>query len=176
MHCADQFGRADATKPGHRYNNRGNAYTAKGEYDRGIQDYDTAIMLKPDFAEAFNNRGNAYEELGKHDRAIKDYDVAITLDPKNALAYFNRGIAHREVKGDPDKAVADFTQAIRLDAKNGLAFYNRGLAYYDRRELDRAIAEPVDVLVQGVRLARGEVVVVNNHFAIRLKEIVEAPK
>lgn len=43
-------------------------------------------------------------------------------------------------------------------------------------ELDRAIAEPVDVLVQGVRLARGEVVVVNNHFAIRLKEIVEAHK
>ena len=27
------------------YNNRGNAYTAKGEYDRAIQDYDQSIKL-----------------------------------------------------------------------------------------------------------------------------------
>jgi flagellar motor switch protein FliN/FliY len=40
-------------------------------------------------------------------------------------------------------------------------------------ELERAVAEPVDLLVQGVRLARGEVVVVDDRFAIRIKEIAE---
>ncbi len=43
-------------------------------------------------------------------------------------------------------------------------------------ELDRAISEPVDVLVQGVLLARGEVVVVDDRFAVRIKEIVDAKK
>jgi flagellar motor switch protein FliN len=43
-------------------------------------------------------------------------------------------------------------------------------------ELDRLITDPVDVVVQGVRLARGEVVVVNDHFAIRIKEIVDPKK
>lgn len=43
-------------------------------------------------------------------------------------------------------------------------------------ELDRLISEPVDILVQGVLLARGEVVVVNNHFAVRIKEIVDVKK
>jgi flagellar motor switch protein FliN len=43
-------------------------------------------------------------------------------------------------------------------------------------ELNRLISEPVDVLVQGVLLARGEVVVVNDRFAIRIKEIVDARK
>src|SRR5215831_21366809 len=29
------------------YNNRGNAYTTKGEYDRAVQDYDQSIKLDP---------------------------------------------------------------------------------------------------------------------------------
>jgi flagellar motor switch protein FliN/FliY len=43
-------------------------------------------------------------------------------------------------------------------------------------ELDRLITDPVDIVVQGVRLARGEVVVVNDHFAIRIKEIIDPKK
>ena len=43
-------------------------------------------------------------------------------------------------------------------------------------ELERAISEPVDLMAQGVRLARGEVVVVDDRFAIRIKEIVEPKK
>jgi flagellar motor switch protein FliN len=39
-------------------------------------------------------------------------------------------------------------------------------------ELDRLANEPLDVLVNGVRVARGEVVVVNEKFGIRLTEVV----
>jgi len=39
-------------------------------------------------------------------------------------------------------------------------------------ELDRLAGEPLDVLVNGVRIARGEVVVVNDKFGIRLIEVV----
>src|SRR5262245_39784960 len=39
-------------------------------------------------------------------------------------------------------------------------------------ELDRLAGEPLDVLVNGVRVARGEVVVVNERFGIRLTEVV----
>lgn len=41
-------------------------------------------------------------------------------------------------------------------------------------ELDRAIDEPVDLMAQGVRLARGEVIVVNDRYAIRIDEIESA--
>jgi flagellar motor switch protein FliN len=43
-------------------------------------------------------------------------------------------------------------------------------------ELDRQVAEPVDLLVQGVRVARGEVVVVQGRFAIRITELVDQKK
>jgi flagellar motor switch protein FliN len=39
-------------------------------------------------------------------------------------------------------------------------------------ELDRLAGEPLDVLVNGVRVARGEVVVVNDKFGIRMTEVV----
>lgn len=38
-------------------------------------------------------------------------------------------------------------------------------------ELDRQVSEPVDVIAQGVRLARGEVVVVDDRYAVRITEI-----
>jgi len=40
-------------------------------------------------------------------------------------------------------------------------------------ELDRLLSEPVELLVQGVRVARGEVVVVEDHFAVRITEMAE---
>jgi flagellar motor switch protein FliN/FliY len=43
-------------------------------------------------------------------------------------------------------------------------------------ELNRSVSEPVDLMVQGVLLARGEVVVVNDCFAVRIKEIAETKK
>jgi flagellar motor switch protein FliN len=43
-------------------------------------------------------------------------------------------------------------------------------------ELKRMLAEPVDLIVQGVRFARGEVVVVDDHFAIRIKELSDPKK
>ena len=41
-------------------------------------------------------------------------------------------------------------------------------------ELDRLAGEPLDVLVNGVRIARGEVVVVNEKFGIRLTDVESA--
>ncbi len=38
-------------------------------------------------------------------------------------------------------------------------------------KLDRPVSAPVDLMAQGIRVARGEVVVVDDHFAVRIKEI-----
>ena len=41
-------------------------------------------------------------------------------------------------------------------------------------ELDRLAGEPLDVLVNGTRIAHGEVVVVNEEFGIRLTDVISA--
>ena len=67
--------------------------------DRAIADYNLAIQLKPDFAEAYDKRGNAYADKGENDRAIADYNQAIQLKSDNAFAYNDRGLAY-DNRGD----------------------------------------------------------------------------
>ena len=38
-------------------------------------------------------------------------------------------------------------------------------------ELSRSVSEPVDVMAQGIRIASGEVVVIDDRFAVRITEI-----
>jgi tetratricopeptide (TPR) repeat protein len=68
------------------YDNRGNAYLAKGDNDRAVADYDEAIRLYPEYAFAYNGRGNAYQGKRDNDRAKGDYNRA---------------------RGDNDRALAD---------------------------------------------------------------------
>jgi tetratricopeptide (TPR) repeat protein len=63
------------------FNNRGNGYYDKKDYDRAIADYSEALRLDPVFALAFYNRSCAYRDKGDNDRAIDDYIHAILLDP-----------------------------------------------------------------------------------------------
>src|SRR5438132_4751479 len=65
------------------FNNRGNAYRTKGDTDRAIQDYDQAIRLKPDYAEAFNSRGVLRFDQGMFSEAITDLEKAVQLKPTN---------------------------------------------------------------------------------------------
>jgi tetratricopeptide (TPR) repeat protein len=78
-------GHADA------YNNRGLAYSDKGDYAIAIADLNTAIDLNPNYVDAYNNRGAIYYKKGDIDRAIVDYTKAMDLNPNYADAYNNRG-------------------------------------------------------------------------------------
>jgi Flp pilus assembly protein TadD len=127
-------------KAGFAYNNRGNEWLKKGEYDRAIADYDQAIRIQPKSASALNGRGVARREKGEFDRALVDHDEAIRLSPKRAEYYNNRGIALRE-KGELDRATADYDQAIELDPKYANPLNNRGVVWKLKGDLERALTD-----------------------------------
>jgi tetratricopeptide (TPR) repeat protein len=111
-----------------------------GNSDKAIANYDQALQLKPDWAEAYNNRGAAYDDKGEYDRAIADYDQAIKLKPDSAVVYTNRGNAYAD-KSEYDRAIADYDQAIKLKPDYAVAYTNRGIIYRREGEYDRAIAD-----------------------------------
>ena len=43
------------------------------KYEDAIKEFDQAIEIYPDYAEAFNRRGVAYLYLGQNERAIQDF-------------------------------------------------------------------------------------------------------
>ena len=123
------------------HNNRGAAYSEKGEYDNAIRDYDEAIKLNPQFAEAYYNRGNAFFNKGEYDKAIQDYCEVIKLNPQFADAYYNRGAAYSKKK-EYDRAIQDYDEAIKLNPLHARAYNNRGFAYMRRgKEGDYALAK-----------------------------------
>jgi tetratricopeptide (TPR) repeat protein len=117
------------------YNTRANAYFAKQDLDRAIQDYNSAIMSDPNYNIPFNNRGLAYQRKGQSDRAFEDFDQAIRLDPKYAAAFGNRGDLQR-LKGRLELAIADYDQAITLNPNLADAFLGRGIAYQEKSQWD----------------------------------------
>jgi tetratricopeptide (TPR) repeat protein len=119
---------------------RGNAATARGDFERAIADYNEAIRLDPGDAVARMNRGIARQAQGNFDGAIADYDGAIERGLRTAQAYNNRGHA-RERKKEYGEAIADYDEAIRLAPDYLLAWLNRGRAWQAKGEPDKALAD-----------------------------------
>jgi tetratricopeptide (TPR) repeat protein len=92
---------------------------------RKIEDYDNALRLNPNIADAYNNRGVAKKHLGRFGEAIADYDQAIQLKPDFAVAYFNRGDAKKAL-GQYENALKDFDKAIELRPDLPHPYGNKG--------------------------------------------------
>ena len=104
-----------------------NSHFQKGEYELAIANYNKAIELNSNFADAYNNRGLAKAGRGEHRKAIKDYDEAISFNSRHASAFNSRGVSKACLK-QYDEAIKDFNAAIKIDPMYMGAYYNRGLA------------------------------------------------
>jgi lipoprotein NlpI len=124
------------------YNGRGNAYQAKGDNDRAIQDYDQAIALDSKNAIVFYDRGRAYQAKGDDDRAIADYSETLRLDPRHTYpyAFIGRASAYQS-KGDNDRAISDYSAVIKLNPKFTDAYFNRGRLYLNGGSVAKAQAD-----------------------------------
>jgi len=61
-------------KIAHAFDTRGRAYLAKGEYDRTLTDFNSAVSLDPTQLAYLDGRGETYEGKGDRDRAIESYN------------------------------------------------------------------------------------------------------
>jgi tetratricopeptide (TPR) repeat protein len=62
---------------------RGNCYSAKGDQERAIKDYDDALRQDLGNVNGYYNRGLAYRRKGDVQRARADYEKAISLPARN---------------------------------------------------------------------------------------------
>jgi tetratricopeptide (TPR) repeat protein len=107
------------------FNARGAAYTAAGQYQQAISDFDRAITLEPTSV-TYNNRGYCYFLLGQFKRAIEDYDRAIAMAPKSAGVLYMRGIAKLR-SDDKTGGNADIAAAVALEPKIAEQFAAAGV-------------------------------------------------
>ena len=76
------------------FHTRGNRYSRNGAYARAIQDYNQAIEMDNEFAEAYYDRGFSYYEMARYEESIADLSRAIELNPDAAHYYGQRSIVY----------------------------------------------------------------------------------
>ena len=102
------------------------AFSLKGQYDRAIADYDSAIAINPNFAIALNNRAWAYYKAGRPLKGLPDAERSLSLSPLSAHTYDTR--AHiRQTQGDANGALADYELAMRYGGPRMVKLYQCGL-------------------------------------------------
>jgi tetratricopeptide (TPR) repeat protein len=102
------------------------AYSLKGQYEKALADYDTAIGLNPDFAVALNNRAWLYFKTGRLEQGVADVEHALRLAPASPYALDTR--AHiRQSQGATREALGDYERAMRFGGRTIVKLYQCGL-------------------------------------------------
>ncbi|GBU26804.1 hypothetical protein R84B8_00318 [Treponema sp. R8-4-B8] len=102
------------------YFKRGTEFFTQGDYDKAMENFNRALQVKPDYAEAFNGRGEIYFSVSQYSEAEKEFSAAIKINPKYERAFFNRGKIY-QIYGDYDRGIADYRKAIELNPSNSEA-------------------------------------------------------
>ncbi|MBD2290357.1 tetratricopeptide repeat protein [Microcystis wesenbergii FACHB-1317] len=122
------------------YVNRGILYRRQKKYELALADYNKAIELNPNHANAYNNRGNLYQDLQKYELALDDFNKAIEINPNFAILYYNRGgLYYNQQKYE--LALSDINKGIELNPNYAEAYYNRGNLYYDLQKYELALSD-----------------------------------
>src|SRR5437870_3251539 len=105
----------------------GLALARQGKLVEAVEHYQTALRLKPDYAEAHNNAGSALVRQGKLAEAIAHYEQALTIRPDFADAHSNVGLALAR-QGKLAEAIAHYERALTIRPDHADTHANWGLA------------------------------------------------
>ena len=150
------------------YNNLATAYRERGDLERAIGLYETALTLDADYAQAHSNIGSALAASGETDRAIEHYRQAIAADPATGDLRYNFGNALLAANLYAE-AAEQFRFAVDAWPEDAEAYNNLGIALASgtrMAEAAEAFREAVRLDPTGVRAHR--------NLGIALEELGDA--
>ncbi len=119
---------------------RAGAHWARGSTDKALADFDEAIQLGYDTANAFSSRALFLTASGEYEKAIEDFGRAIEKGDHSEATLVNRAAAYLQMN-EVDLAIADYDAAIKLNDKNAGVIQQRATAYKVKGDLEKAIAD-----------------------------------
>jgi tetratricopeptide (TPR) repeat protein len=117
-----------------------------------MNDLNTAIDLREDFALAYHERAGIKRLAGDLQGSHFDYQTALEYQPYFPLAYNNMGSV-KMLLGDYQGAIADYTQALEQDPELAIALNNRGYALYYMGNMDAALQDFNEAIAVGDSMA-----------------------
>jgi protein O-mannosyl-transferase len=113
------------------HNNLGLIWSIQpGRLNEAIAQYQEALRLEPDDAEAHNNLGNAWSRIPGHlDDQVAQFKASLRLKPNLAETHNNLGLALVQIPGRLDDAVKEYETALRLNPNDANTHNSLGGAW-----------------------------------------------
>lgn len=146
------------------YNNLGNALVAAGRVAEALPNFEKAVAINPEYADALYNLGYASLRLGNTAAGVRHLLATLQLEPENHMAHNNLGIGYL-MQEDYEQAVAHFSEAVRLRPGFETARNNLGVALRNQGRLEEAVTQ----LTEAIRINPGYAEAFNN-LGVTLKE------
>lgn len=119
------------------HNKVGIAFHQMIQLELAKKEYEKAVKLNPQYAEAINNLGAIYYGQKSYRRAVRYYQRALIITPKSASIHSNLGSAFFARKEYPKAAVA-YQTALQLDPEVFEHHNQYGTLLQERSTTERA--------------------------------------
>ena len=111
-----------------KYFEKGNELLQQARYKNAITQFEKAVTLKPNFADAYSNMATAYYNLGKNAEATKLMQKALQISTGDSTAYNY----YENYYYNPETIEETFDKlrdAIKINPRDLIAYYFLGLKY-----------------------------------------------
>lgn len=108
------------------HNNMGDVYYRHQEYDKAVEEFQLAIKINPQYAEAFHNLANTYIKMNRMDDALNSYLQAIKFNPGLWQTYRNIGILYYILQQN-NNAIIYLNKAIEINPGNSSLYSELGI-------------------------------------------------
>jgi tetratricopeptide (TPR) repeat protein len=97
-----------------RHESLGRAYLSQNRFTDALQEFQSALKIKADFADPHKNLGYAYMKLRDFSKALEEYQTAIKYEPNSFESHYNLGNVYLNIARN-EEAMKEYQLASKLD-------------------------------------------------------------
>jgi superkiller protein 3 len=118
--------------------NHGRALANEGDYAGAVAQYERALAIEPDMAEAYYYLGQALNGLGQREEAIAAFEWAVAHEPSTSPQRYLLQAEIHAAREEWTAALAALEQAANLSPRDPTPIYRMGLLLRDKLGDDEA--------------------------------------
>lgn len=116
----------------------GKIYKKVGKHTEAVRSFSKAILLDPEFSDAYYDRARERRKLELFEVALWDIKKAIELGKNDAMTFCYAGMLAQEL-GKTFESLEYFSKAQELDPKNSYVFYQKAILLKKIGDLESAL-------------------------------------